>query len=466
MTNNFDRELYLLRSQWLDFLKQQQKDKADQLYLDKILPLVIKKFQQTYAEQAKQCKYLISLVGMSPEPIILVIQTLQPQEVLFLYTPDSSKHLDFIGEYLKLKPSMFQKSCISGSKTEEVYQEIKKFMENKNPMDCVVDISGGKKSMVGGAAEAAGILGTRVVYVDNSEYNEELRKPLPGKEFLNFLQNPYEVFGELDIQEALTLYQAGSYGEANHILNRLRKKIAEIQKIDLLVSLISMHALWEEHQFEKASKQAENSLQLISQYRLGQEWRPEVEKKYDLLKKLLDESDRGIYLVFHQYFLSQRYFERKKFDFAVLMLYRTLELAFSVHLDRKYKIDTNNANIDKTYPLLLAQYNNLLEEAYQDRAVRLEKFPQKLAFMHSVIILRAFKDRLLEDYNLKDIRERADLRNQGFMAHGLRPNTAADYEKMDKYFKNILLRFREEYLPRVDFGELVQWYKPIELTKI
>ncbi len=305
------KKLYFVRSQWIEFQKQQLKTEARDLYYKEILPLVVEKFKQTYAKEAKECQYLISLVGMSPEPIILTIKTLEPQEIIFLYTPDTQKHLDFIGEYLKLRPSAFQKSCISGSKTEEVYQEIKKFLQNKNPADCFVDISGGKKSMVGGAAEAAGILGTRVVYVDNNEFSEELRQPLPGSEFLNFLENPYEVFGELDIQEALALYQAGSYGEALHVLTRLKKKIAEIQKIELLIDLITFQSNWEEHQFKEAYRRANHCLQLISQYRLGQELRAEVEKKCDLLRKLLDESEKGIYLVFHQYFLAQRYYERK-----------------------------------------------------------------------------------------------------------------------------------------------------------
>jgi len=466
MKKDYDKELHLLRSRWLELKKNQLKEEARKLYYENILPVVVEKFKDDYAKQANQCKYLISMVGMSPEPIILVIQTLQPQEVLFLYTPDTSKHLDSIVEYLKLRASGFQKSCISGSKTEEVYQEIKKFMENRDPTDCFIDISGGKKSMVGGAAEAAGILGTRVVYVDNSEYSDEFRQPLPGSEFLNFLQNPYEVFGELDIQEALKLYQVGSYGEALSILSRLKKKIAEIQKIDLLMAIISFHTLWEEHQFEKAYSQVQNCLKLISQYRMGEQFRLEVERKGELLNKLLDKSEKRIYLVFHHYFLAHRYFDRKKFDFAVLMLYRTIELVLSVHLYQKYKIDTNNANLDVTHPLLLARYNNLLEEAYHVRAVKLDKLPQKLAFMNSVIILRALKDPLVEGYNLREIRERSDLRNQSVLAHGLEPSTSHHFEQMNQFFTPILLRFKEVYLPEIDYNELKNWYEPIPLTKI
>lgn len=464
--NNLNKELLILQSQWLDFQKQQLKNKADEIYFEKILPFLVEKFKQTYADQITQCQYLISLVGMSPEPIILTIKTLEPREILFLYTPDTQKYLDFIGEHLKLRLSVFQRACISGSKTEEVYQEIRKFLDNKNPLNCFIDITGGKKSMVGGAAEAAGILGARVVYVDNQKYNEELRRPMPGSEYLNFLENPYIVFGEIDIQEALQLYQAGSYNEALHILLRLKKKIAEIQKLDILITIVSMHNLWEEHQFEKAYHQAQNCLHMISQYRLGQEFKTAVEKKRDLLNILMDESQNRIYLVFHQYFLAQRYFERKKFDFAVLMLYRTIEMIFSVQLYQKYHIDTNNANLDEDYPLLLAQYNNLLEEAYQKRAVRINKFPQKLGFMNNVIILRAFKDSLLEGYDLKEIRERSDLRNKSFLAHGLKPSTSADYETMEKFFKPIVQRFKDIYLSKINFSELEQWYFPIRLHKL
>ena len=56
-----------------------------------------------------------------------------------------------------------------------------------------VDISGGKKSMTGGAAIAAAFLDLDVFYNDYAKYDAKLRMPAPGSEFLHQLENPFEI---------------------------------------------------------------------------------------------------------------------------------------------------------------------------------------------------------------------------------------------------------------------------------
>lgn len=62
-----------------------------------------------------------------------------------------------------------------------------------------VDITGGKKSMVASASIFGKDYGCRIVYVDFAEYIKELRKPLPGSEFLNIVYDPLKHQPEIRI---------------------------------------------------------------------------------------------------------------------------------------------------------------------------------------------------------------------------------------------------------------------------
>ena len=88
------------------------------------------------------------------------------------------------------------KCKIGGSDVVEIYEKVKKQYEewNIHPMKLAMDITGGKKSMVSGAAMAGAVLGADIYYVDSREFLQEFRKPKPGSEYLNLLENPYVVF--------------------------------------------------------------------------------------------------------------------------------------------------------------------------------------------------------------------------------------------------------------------------------
>lgn len=144
---------------WEQLMSEKNEEEAEKYYWEELFDLVVERVREKGIKFQQQVKYLVSPVGMSPEPIILTVKTLQPEEILFLYTKDSKKMLDIIIERTRLKPSQFHHRQIDSSCTEDIYLQIRNYLQGKSPSKVAIDISGGKKSMVGVAAQAAAILG-------------------------------------------------------------------------------------------------------------------------------------------------------------------------------------------------------------------------------------------------------------------------------------------------------------------
>lgn len=465
MHNSKDSLLDTNIQKWMDLQNAGDSSKAEDFYYTYLFPEVRKKFKKNSQQHSGKYKYLISLVGMSPQPVILTIDALQPKEILFLHTNESKNYIDFVVEHTGLRATQFNRVEVEGSQTEDVYQAIREFLKRKSVKEVAIDITGGKKAMVNGAAEAGGFLGCDVCYVDFGEYLERRRTPKPATEYLNFLKNPYNIFGEMEIREAVALYQKGNYPASSQILDNLKKKVAEIQKIDILLAIVNFHSHWEEYQFKDSLDTAKESLRLIRQYRTLYELEELVKVKIDLLEKLKKNKNFPEYLVLNHYFLSQRFFERQRYDFSVLLLYRMVELAFSIHLQSKYNIKSSDAEY-KGYPQLIGQYNNLLVQAFGKKATRVQEMPKKLGFMSSAIILKALNDDIIEGYDLSKVREKSDKRNQGILAHGITPNSKEDYQSMDSFFKKILNRFVKMYCHKNHINEFKWLFKPIDISEI
>ena len=195
-------------------------------YYDKhIFPLVKEVFLRK-PENRPQQKYdaLILTVGFSPEPLILSILSIEPEQIAFLYTPETERLLDRVQQETGLSLSQIDLHKIDGSSTVEVYEAIMERYEKwGRPTKIAVDITGGKKSMVGGAAMAGAALGANIYYVDNTKFTQG--KPEPGSEYLSLLDNPYTVFGDLEVERAKGLYDRHDYAGASRIFNELETQV-------------------------------------------------------------------------------------------------------------------------------------------------------------------------------------------------------------------------------------------------
>ncbi len=194
MCGEFNR----LVQQWknMDHESQEGRLAAAEFYDRVLFPLIKEHFLNNPQNHPKRNYYgLILSVGMSPEPLILSILALKPERVAFLYTADTEQYLDRIIDETGLSVNQTEKREISSSNVTDIYDAIMHLYEKWGKRsDIAIDITGGKKAMVTGAAMAGVVLGADIYYVDNARYLPKLRRPDPGSEFLSVLPNPLEGF--------------------------------------------------------------------------------------------------------------------------------------------------------------------------------------------------------------------------------------------------------------------------------
>lgn len=174
-------------SEWLQLSKSGAFEEAQELYFAKLLPEIIESFQERFSHVFKSEEMLISILGFSPEPIILTAKAMNPAKHIIITTGENfqveeilQKNLEDGFSLIRLKDESFL----------GMYKALKEQLILNNHSKIVVDITGGKKSMVASASIFAKDYACKIVYVDFTDYIKELRKPRPGTEILNVVYDP------------------------------------------------------------------------------------------------------------------------------------------------------------------------------------------------------------------------------------------------------------------------------------
>lgn len=171
---------------WIDLSRTGKTAEADKFYYDHIFDSVIERFKEKYT-QNREGELLVSLLGFSPEPIILTAKALNPETHLIISNPVKEEIVQILDEYLD---NEYKLVILENDDFQTIYKTIKESLNDYPTRNITIDITGGKKSMVASAAIFGKDYGSRIVYVDFAEYLKDLRKPIPGTEILNVVYNP------------------------------------------------------------------------------------------------------------------------------------------------------------------------------------------------------------------------------------------------------------------------------------
>lgn len=172
--------------EWIELSRSGNSDKAEKFYYDNIFDSVIDRFQKKYHEN-RPGELLVSLLGFSPEPIILTAKALNPETHLIITNPVRRDIVQILDDYLE---NDYKLVVLNADDFQTIYKTIKESLTEYPTRNITIDITGGKKSMVASAAIFGKDYGSRIVYVDFAEYLKDLRKPIPGTEKLNIVYNP------------------------------------------------------------------------------------------------------------------------------------------------------------------------------------------------------------------------------------------------------------------------------------
>ena len=241
--------------------------KNPEQYLNEILPTYWEVFHTHNAYEKRQ-KLLpdlnydigIFLVGFSSLPIALSLAEIQPTEkIYFLYSNDTKPKCYEIANRMRemlngqtgfdalidrvdtIALDIQENNDLGcGLEIDDPSDPVKTFKRIKEVIDKVgdkriaLDLTGGKKTMIGGGFTAGSILGFAdsiadsacdMFYIDSLEYNQRQGSPTPGTEFLTRLDNPYNVYNVQSTQQAKKLFEKHNYEAATDLWEEVAKKL-------------------------------------------------------------------------------------------------------------------------------------------------------------------------------------------------------------------------------------------------
>lgn len=457
-------EFKSLVQQWQSL---KERNERDRFYEEKVFPLVMQSVvSRERLEHPQPYTHLILPVGLSPEPLILSIRILLPERIYLLYTKVSEQYLDRIVRDADLRISQVDKDEISDTNVPEIYQKVKAIYEKwGKPERVAVDISGGKKSMVGGCALAGSLIGARLFYVD-SKFNREFGKPDPGSERLVILENPYDVFGDLELERAKELFAQKDFVGAQSLLEQLQQETSTPELYKALTLICEAYSGWDDWKIEHALEKMRQTVDTIKRYaRLSSDtplahWLPRLQAQVHVLERLeealriLDDKSRAELEVLAQPKLylpmmatlragAIRQEQRGKLDVAALLWYRLIELLSQQRLSC-YGLKTSSpeyalTGIDETE--LLSKYQ-AVSRTLKVSTTGLLGLPRQISLIDGYILLKALDDPFVRKQDLQAIRGKVDARNKGIFAHGFKPLDQKSYNDFKDLAEKLLAAFR------------------------
>lgn len=449
-------------------LAKEDREKAEKFYYSEILPEV-KKIVQERAKNDGFGKYggIIFTTGLSPEPLILTITALQPDQVFFLCTKESEKCLDSIVGDCSLLPSQYGKAVIERSDGLDVYKKIREQWEewkNNGITDIAVDITGGTKPMVSGSAIAGAILNVDLLYVV-SNFGWLPGKSEPGSERITKIENPYEVFGDLEERYAIELFNSHNYAICSDYFGRLKGLARDPRRFEVKQLLAQGYGAWDTFDFERSYSKLKGSLR--ESKRFGFSYDGEIEQHLEILKilkkntkkdlfELLQDEEFSEHLMVDLYCNAERRQEQGRYDDAIIRLYRVVEL-IAQHRLAKMEIDAGDVDIESLearYPGISQEFSKHSETLYgTSRGIS-----DKIGLLDACLLLYTLKDELIKDFSQVElIKDYAQVRNTLLPIHRNQLGNENKYKKLKE--------FTEGWLRSAinNFDELVEKHKFIKL---
>ncbi|MEW6664387.1 MAG: CRISPR-associated protein [Thermodesulfobacteriota bacterium] len=232
----------------------------------------------------KPCETLVLLLGFSLEPLLQSVCVYQPRKVVLVlnekgyageewqvfasHVTEAIDHLVDKG-LLTQKPQVLGKDGVRGypaaDQPEAVFQLLVKVLhEETNAVKVVIDVTGGKKSMVSGAYLYAAYSGVRISYVDFDEYDPEHRRPYGYSCMIGELANPYQEFALREWERVRELYGRYQFREARSVLERdvlpaMKRVMPETEtQMGQLAEFLKYYEQWDGGNYGAAKRAAQN----------------------------------------------------------------------------------------------------------------------------------------------------------------------------------------------------------------
>ncbi len=410
---------------------------------------------------------LVSLGG-SPEPVIWVLNRLQPEIVLLFVSRDSSREVGRVMGALDYQVRAFDQIVTPSVEVlSECYRVLRQELPRKlahwglRAADLAVDYTGGTKPMSAALVLATADQVHQYSYVGGVERDKGgLGVVVAGKERVWFVQNPWKDLARDELMRVAVLFQNVRYLIAHDELVALAEQ-ADAETRPLLAALAKLAlglAHWDAFGHTKAVPLLGDSFGFFKVYALSSDharWRgfaAEIEASLSFLRRIpaksgstpveVLEGGRAVILDLIAN-ADRRARVEHKYEDAVARLYSCVERAARFRLLARTPAIDN----EKVPPALVPEV--LREEftrRFGDGAKPVLKMPLDASFQ----LLAALEDPLGAAFAARQAEARMllALRNRSILGHGMEPVTEEGYRRF-RAFVVSLLAVGEEELPRL-----------------
>lgn len=132
-----------LVKQWLELQESGKVEEAQKLYDSGLFDNVINRFVEKHSHTLPGVEVMFSVLGLTPEPIILTHRALKPKKHIVFATPGGYEQAKYLYEkYINSEPTVI---TIGDSSFSGIYEVMKEQLNINPAHKYALDITGGKK---------------------------------------------------------------------------------------------------------------------------------------------------------------------------------------------------------------------------------------------------------------------------------------------------------------------------------
>jgi hypothetical protein len=468
-------ELREAQKRWL----QAERGERDVIYARQFGPAFIPEFAKLPLHGApgdfvaNRPRALVSILGMSWQPVALMAAHLRPERVLIIGTRESlEKQVD--GEpvfEVIVRLSGLHRDCfetpisVPDGAEQDIYDAVRQFVARHGlgSRGVAIDPTGGKKSMSVAAGLAGFLEGAWLVYVDYLEYDPKRRIPVAGSEYPRLLANPLERRGDLELEQIRKAFDGGGFDEAAARSRALYERVYETRLAELHLELARGYGAWDAFRIADAIPPLEKVAALLGRFRGRNDWAPlaeklgAIEEQLAFLKELQAlfagkekpaSREQGMPLVINHLAAARRAFGYGRTSIAVMLLYAAVEKFVDLCLWAPYGLDDENPDYGRLPPFSAAdlkRYHGFGRQYFGDKYVE-RQLEGPLQYANGLQLLSTLEPGLELRKETGPLKGLAVARNGCEFEHGLPPRPARreDFERFEAAAIRVVARVEGE----------------------
>jgi len=406
--------------------------------------------------QDQRPRFLVSVLGLSWQPVALMAAWCRPVRMLVLGTDESLSMkvagegvLSLVARVAGIDRDIVEVRRVGDPGEGDIYRAVRDFLGSGiSPREVFIDPTGGKKSMSASAALAGFVAGAPLVYVDYGKYHGPNRIPVPGTEYPRLLTNPLEVLGDLELRDIFAAFNRSDFGEAELLAQKLAARLYEPREAEALAELAGGYAAWDRFEFGPARDKLAKADSVITGFAGRGKWgwtesvRDVLTGNLRALESLANLTktpasiEEGLPLVTWYLAAAQRMADAGKTSLAVLLLYAAMERYLGLCLRIEHSLDDEHPEYSQVKDKIdWKRFDEAGTKLFGKRYHRRE-LEGPLMFANSAQLLAALAPDRLDLKDLGPLQGLSTSRNKCEYEHGFLPEWPAR-EGVQRFFSGV-----------------------------